>query len=131
MIYSHYKQNVAHASLSNLCKAKAYSLRHSIPMPQKSIIKLFQPRNILMKIFNTIQDWRTARVLHDERTSIGLVTTMGNLHVGHLALIQQSLNENQKTVVTLFVNPTQFSQADDFEKYPRTLDADIALLQAA
>jgi len=57
--------------------------------------------------------------------SIGLVPTMGNLHKGHLSLIEKSTDENDITVVTIFVNPKQFGPNEDFEKYPRTLDDDL------
>lgn len=60
--------------------------------------------------------------------SLGFVPTMGNLHAGHLSLIERSIRENEKTIVSIYVNPLQFGPNEDFDQYPRTLDADKALL---
>lgn len=65
-----------------------------------------------------------------EGKSVGLVPTMGALHEGHASLVQRSVAENDVTVVSVFVNPTQFNDKGDLERYPRTLDADCALLSS-
>lgn len=62
------------------------------------------------------------------KTSIGLVPTMGALHAGHLSLVEASRRECDFTVVTVFVNPIQFGPHEDFQKYPRTLESDVAQL---
>lgn len=62
--------------------------------------------------------------------TVGLVPTMGALHEGHASLVRRSVSENDTTVVSVFLNPTQFNDKTDLEKYPRTLEADCTLLEA-
>ena len=83
-----------------------------------------------MQIFTKIEPLRAFLSRKKaEQKSIGLVPTMGALHPGHLFLVQSSKAENQVTVSTIYVNPTQFNNPSDLEKYPRSLEKDIALLE--
>ena len=81
-----------------------------------------------MKVFNCIPEWITARQLITNQ-SIGFVPTMGALHQGHFSLIEKSLNENDHTVVSLFLNPTQFDNPSDLANYPCSLAEDLASLE--
>ena len=83
-----------------------------------------------MKVFKKIVDLQNA--LFDERKQgkeIGLVPTMGALHEGHASLVKRSVSENGVTVVSVFVNPTQFNDKNDLKNYPRDLEADCRLLE--
>ena len=82
-----------------------------------------------MQIIHTIHDLEAC--LSESRhanKSIGLVPTMGALHEGHASLVRRSVDENDITVVSIFLNPTQFNDPKDLERYPRTLDEDCLLL---
>ena len=83
-----------------------------------------------MKVIHTIKDLQAElTALRAQGKKVGLVPTMGALHVGHASLVKRSVSENGVTVVSVFVNPTQFNDKNDLAKYPRTLDADCRLLE--
>ncbi len=84
-----------------------------------------------MIVFIQIEELRKALAqTRKSGKSIGLVPTMGALHEGHLKLIKTSKEENDFTVCSIFINPIQFNNASDFEKYPKTLEQDTQLLQS-
>ncbi|BAZ94944.1 pantothenate synthetase [Thiohalobacter thiocyanaticus] len=85
-----------------------------------------------MKTVNTVEALREQiRAWRGTGARIGFVPTMGNLHAGHLSLVEQARRDADRVVVSVFVNPMQFGPGEDYDSYPRTLDADRARLEAA
>lgn len=85
-----------------------------------------------MEIVRTVNQLRaSAREAADRGLSVGLVPTMGALHAGHMSLIERARRENDVVFVSVFVNPTQFNNPEDLKTYPRTEEADTALLRKA
>lgn len=83
-----------------------------------------------MRLFNIVAEWRSERQSQiRDRLTLGFVPTMGALHAGHLSLVRQSRAQNDRTLVSIFVNRQQFNDAHDFAQYPRTLEDDLALLR--
>lgn len=83
-------------------------------------MKIFQEKNLLVQHINALKD--------QSDLQIGFVPTMGALHQGHLSLVQQSKEKSTITIASIFVNPTQFNDVEDFNKYPIQIDRDLEML---
>ena len=84
-----------------------------------------------MKVCRTKAEIRSLVAKMQTKGKVGLVPTMGALHAGHIALVKAAVADNLNVVATIFVNPTQFGNSSDLENYPRTEEADLAMLKAA
>ncbi len=83
------------------------------------------------RVFTSIEDWQAFRRCLDRDVQLGFVPTMGALHDGHALLLKRACKENEFVALSIYVNSTQFNDPKDLEKYPRTLDADIAIATRA
>ncbi|MFC2080908.1 pantoate--beta-alanine ligase [Bacteroidota bacterium] len=82
-----------------------------------------------MKIVRSISETRTLiKTMKGKTGTLGFVPTMGSLHDGHMSLVRKSIEENDASIVSIFVNPTQFNEKQDFELYPRNLNEDLKVL---
>mgnify|MGYP001010920228 CR=1 FL=1 len=86
----------------------------------------------MTKIIKSVLEWKNVHSSNKLfRKSLGFVPTMGALHDGHVSLFRKSIEENECTVVSIFVNPTQFNDPDDLQNYPRVIEEDLKILEAS
>jgi len=93
----------------------------SLQLIYRKPMLLFHTQNELVSYLNSVSN---------KETTIGFVPTMGALHKGHISLLEESIKNNSVNVISIFVNPTQFNNAEDLAKYPKTLDEDIEKIKS-
>jgi pantoate--beta-alanine ligase len=91
--------------------------------------EIYELKMDIVKIQNAVKE--KIKTLKQSNTKIGFVPTMGALHNGHLSLIKKSVAENGITIASIFINPTQFNNKEDLERYPRNIEQDTELLESA
>lgn len=108
-----------------------HSLSPNTPLPCPALF--IDHASAMIEPLTTVAQMRklTNRLRDNTGGSIGVVPTMGALHEGHLSLVRRSLESCDHTIVTIFVNPTQFAHDEDLEKYPRTMEQDLQMLEQA
>ena len=85
----------------------------------------------MTQVINTVKEMQTiAQRIKASGQSIGFIPTMGALHEGHLSMMRRSVEENDVTVISVFVNPLQFGPNEDYDAYPRQIDKDVSLVKA-
>lgn len=84
-----------------------------------------------MKVISSVSELSLFLDKHRKKNTLGFVPTMGAIHLGHLSLLKKSLAQNDLSICSIFVNPTQFNNIDDLKNYPKQLDQDLALLKKA